>query len=346
MTTFEYVKNLGAGWNLGNTLDAVLRRKSDTQELHETAWGNPTTTQEMVQTLKDAGFEIFRVPVTWYQQMGDAPDFIINEAFLSRVKEVVDYGINIGMTVILNIHHENWHFPSEENFPSAKVKLEKVWTQIANYFAHYPDKLILESMNEPRKEKTDVEWTGGDEEGRIVVMKLNQVFVDTVRATGGKNSTRMLLVPNYAASCNENAMTDFILPEGENIILSLHGYIPYGFSLGDDHTQNVWSESEQTDIDWLFIRIEKYFLSKGIPVILGECGARRKYFNAQDRALWAAYYTKKAREYGVPCCWWDNGFLEGAETTEVFGLLNRHTLEWGFPEIMRAFVDGQKPVNL
>jgi endoglucanase len=217
----------------------------------------------------------------------------------------------------------------------------KVWTQIANYFADYSDKLILEGMNEPRKEKTPVEWTGGDEESRNVVMKLNQVFVDTVRATGGNNPTRMLLVPNYAASCNENAMEDFEMPTGENLIMSLHGYVPYGFALSDDHSQNTWSEAEQTDIDQLFIRINKYFISKKIPVILGECGARKKQNNAFDRAEWAKYYTAKAREYGVPCCWWDNGYLDGPETTEVFGLLNRHKLEWGFPKIVEAFVKGQ-----
>jgi endoglucanase len=150
----------------------------------------------------------------------------------------------------------------------------------------------------------------------------------------------MLLVPNYAASCNENAMSDFEMPEGENIILSLHGYIPYDFALGDDHEKNAWSKEEQTDIDYLFIRIEKYFLSKGIPVILGECGARKKFSNESDRAQWAAYYTKKAREYGVPCCWWDNGYLDGPETTEVFGLLDRRALQWGFPKIVNAFTNG------
>ncbi|MCL2578047.1 MAG: glycoside hydrolase family 5 protein [Defluviitaleaceae bacterium] len=339
MTTFEYVKNLKAGWNLGNTLDSILHRR-DGKKPHETVWGNPKTTQEMIQTVRDAGFDIFRVPVTWYQEMGDAPGYIINEEFLARVKEVVDYGINIGMTVIFNLHHENWHFPSEENYPAAKERLIKVWTQLANYFADYSEKLIFEAMNEPRKEKTEVEWTGGDEEGRRMVMKMNQVFVDTVRATGGKNSTRMLLVPNYAASCHEPAMVDFVMPVGENIILSLHGYFPYDFALGDDHSKNKWSESEQTEVDDLFARIEKYFLSKGIPVIMGETGARKKYDNVADRIEWAKYYTKKAREYGVPCCWWDNGYLEGPENSEVFGILNRKTLEWGFPEVVKAFVGG------
>lgn len=338
MTASEYVSKLGAGWNLGNTLESNPWRGDKSPIGQETAWSNPVTTQKMIQTVKDAGFDVFRVPVTWCSQMGDAPDFIIKKEWLSRVKEVVDYGFKIGMTVLLNLHHEDWHFPSEENYPAAKAKIKKVWEQIAEYFSDYDDKLIFESMNEPRKEKTEMEWTGGDEEGRRIVMRLNQDFVDTVRATGGKNSARMLLVPNYAASCNENAMEDFVMPKGENIIMSLHGYLPYGFALTDDHNQNRWSKELQPEIDLLFKRIDKHFLSKGIPVIMGECGARKKGDNEEDRAQWAVYYTSKAREYGVPCLWWDNGYLDGSKTTEVFGLLNRNTLEWGFPKIVKAFL--------
>jgi endoglucanase len=242
------------------------------------------------------------------------------------------------MTVILNIHNENWLYPSEENFPMAKDKLEKTWIQIATQFKDYSDKLILEAMNEPRKEGTDVEWNGGDEEGRSIVMRLNQIFVDTVRATGGNNATRMLLVPTYAASCHEPALVDFVMPKGENLILSLHGYNPWDFVLGDDHNINTLTDKGRENIDDLFRRIDMHFLSKGIPVIMGECGARRKQNNASCRAEWAKYYTAAARRHGVPCCWWDNGYLEGPENSEVFGLLNRRTLEWGFPEIMKEFV--------
>ena len=338
MTAFEYVKNLGAGWNLGNTFDSIMRRKNDKRP-HETAWGNPLTTKMMIKAVRDAGFELLRLPVTWYQEMTDAPEYTIDAKFLARVKEVLDYGIELGMTVILNLHHENWLFPSDENFPDAKARMEKVWTQLANYFGDYSEKLIFEAMNEPRKIKTDVEWNGGDEEGRRVVMQLNQVFVDTVRKTGGKNISRMLLVPNYAASSTENALQDFVLPVGENIIVSIHAYIPYEFALSDDHEKNSWNEQDKADIDNLFARIDKYFISKGIPVILGETGARKKRDNACDRAEWAAYYTSKARELGIPCCWWDTGHPENeAEGSEVFGLLDRETLKWAYPDIVKAFV--------
>lgn len=337
MTPCEYVQKLGQGWNLGDTLDARARIENPTPSQQETAWHNPVTTEAMIKKVKSAGFEVLRIPTTWCWHL--EADHTIKKPWLARVNEIVDYGINNGMTVILNMHHENWHFPSDENYPAASSILKKVWTQIATHFADYGDNLILESMNEPRKTGTDVEWIGGDAEGRRVVMKLNQDFVDTVRATGGNNATRMLLVPNYAASCEEIAMSDFEMPKGENIIMSLHGYIPYDFALGNDYSINTWKEDYERDIDNLFARIHKYFLSKNIPVIMGECGARNKHNNETEREKWAKYYTSKAREHGVPCIWWDNGRLEGDEKTEIFGLLNRRTLEWAFPAIVQAFVN-------
>ncbi|MCL1878667.1 MAG: glycoside hydrolase family 5 protein [Defluviitaleaceae bacterium] len=342
MTAWEYVSRLGTGWNLGNTLDAHPRN-DDSPAGQETAWGNPITTPEMIEAVKNAGFDFFRVPVSWCKQMGGAPEYIINEAFFSRVKEVVDYGINLDMHVILNLHHEDWHFPSDEQYPAAKIQMNKVWTQIAQFFGGYDEKLIFETMNEPRKTETPVEWTGGDEEGRRVVMQLNQDAVDAIRATGTKfpqNMTRKILVPAYAASAHEVAMADFKLPtpDDKNTIVSVHAYIPYDFALGDDHSKNTWSAELEREIDELFARIDKHFLSKKIPVIMGECGARKKYDNEDDRAKWATYYAKVARKYGVPCAWWDNGYLDGSEKTEVFGLLNRHTNEWGFEKIVKAFL--------
>jgi len=342
----QFVKNLGVGWNLGNTLDSSPERKTmefPTPTEQETAWGNPVTTEAMIKAVKDAGFTIFRVPVTWCYQFDE--NYCINKAWLNRVGEVVDYGIKNDMTVILNLHHEKWHFPSEENYPTASKIMKTVWTQIASHFSDYGNNLILESMNEPRKVDTEFEWNGGDKEGRSVVMKLNQDFVDTVRALGGNNATRFLLVPNYAASCEEIAMSDFVMPNGENIIASLHGYIPWDFALSDQHDINNWTEERKEAIDDLFRRIDKYFISKGIPVIMGECGARKKGDNATARAEWARYYAAKARENGIPCIWWDNGYIDGSEKTEVFGLLNRQTLEWGFPEIAQAFVNAGKGLS-
>jgi len=337
MTSQDYVKTLGTGWNLGNTFDAVSRKKAPTPTEQETAWDNPVTTKAMVKTVRDAGFDIFRLPTTWYKQLGPAPDYTIKTEWLTRVQEVVDWAIGLDMTVILNMHHENWHFPTEENYPTAREIMTKVWAQIATYFADY-DKIIFEAMNEPRKNGTEHEWNGGDIEGRTVVMKLNQDFVDTVRATGGKNATRMLMVPVYAASSDEPALADFVQPNGENIITSVHAYTPYRFALSNDQRAHKWSDALKKDIDELFARIDKYLLQKGYAVIMGETGARRKADNVADRVEWARYYKTVAKKYNVPCVWWDNGIMEGSAQTEVFGLLDRNKCTWMFPEVVDAFL--------
>jgi len=337
MKAFDYVKSLKAGWNLGNTLDASPDEDNADLSMQEIAWGNPFTSEEMIKKVKDAGFDIFRVPVTWCHQVDD--DFNINKTWLNRVNEVVDFGIKNGMNVILNLHHENWHFPSNENYPKASKIIKKLWSQISEHFKDYSDKLIFESMNEPRKKGTDVEWNGGDEEGRIVVMKLNEDFVNIVRSSGGNNNTRKLMLPNYAASCEEIAISDFKMPDDENLIVSLHGYVPYEFALSDEHDIAVFTDEHKKAIDNLFTRINKYFISKGIPVIMGECGARKHGDdNESERAKWARYYTSKAREYNIPCVWWDNGIFVGDNKTEIFGLLNREKAEWAYPEIVAAFL--------
>lgn len=338
MNSWNYVKNLQNGWNLGNTLDCRASKENPTPQEQETAWFNPITTEPMIKAIKDMGFKILRVPVTWSWQF-NKQTYKINAEWMKRVNDVVDYGINNDMTVILNLHHENWQFPSEENYPTAKKILISLWQQIADNFKKYENNLIFEAMNEPRKEGTPHEWNGGDEEGRNVVMKLNQHFVDTVRATGGNNKTRMLMVPSYAASGDEAAIKDFKMPNGENLIMSIHAYTPNDFALSDDYSQNMWTQEQEHIIDELFERINKYFLSKNIPVIMGECGARKKGDNEKDRANWAKYYTKKAKEYGVPCLWWDNGRItEWEEKGEIFGILNRKELKCEYPLIVKDFL--------
>ena len=342
MTTWEYTKQLKAGWNLGDTLDARSKTKSPTPSQQETAWYNPITTPEMIKLVADTGFDIFRIPVTWDSHIGPAPDYTIDNGWMDRVNQVVDYGYDNNMTVILNTHHESWYFPSEENYPAASEKLKAVWTQIANHFAHYGNRLIFESMNEPRKVKTPVEWNGGDAEGRAVVVKLNQDFVNTIRAAGGNNASRMLMVPVYAASAEEIAMEDFVLPNdpenGEKIIVSIHAYIPYDFALGNDQSINAWTPGYEAVIDEVFTRINKHFLSKKIPVIMGECGARKKGGNIADRVAWAKAYTNIAKNHGVPCIWWDNGRIEGPDSWELFGIMNRKAATWEFPQIVEAFI--------
>ena len=149
----ELVADMKLGWNLGNTLDATGGIALES----ERAWGNPTTTQEMIDEVLAQGFNVIRIPVTWEGHFGDGPDYKVHEIWMNRVQEVVDYAYNKGAYVILDIHHEEWHFPSEENKEAASEILTALWTQIAERFKDYDEHLIFDGLNEPRKKGTAVE---------------------------------------------------------------------------------------------------------------------------------------------------------------------------------------------
>ena len=326
ITSQELVADMKMGWNLGNTLDSV----GGTALQSERAWGNPTTTQEMIDEVLAQGFNVIRIPVTWEGHFGDGPDYSIHEIWMNRIQEVVDYAYDKGAYVILNMHHEDWHFPSEENKEEASEMITALWTQIAERFKDFDEHLIFEGLNEPRKKGTVYEWNGGDKEGREVVNHFMQVFVDAVRATGGNNTYRHLMVCGYAASSSTEALESIVLPKDDRLIVSVHAYTPYNFALNTAGTDQF---TDAQDIDKLMEDIQKIFLDKGIPVIIGEFGAMNKE-NEAERVKWATYYLSKAKEIGVPCVWWDNNAFEGSG--ENFGLFNRRELSWPYPDLLKA----------
>ncbi|MBO5283554.1 MAG: glycoside hydrolase family 5 protein [Lachnospiraceae bacterium] len=331
VSPMDLVKDMKIGWNLGNTLDSTSSKIGVNVEM---AWGNPKTTQEMIDAVIDQGFNVIRIPVSWGGQMGAAPAYNVLPAWMDRVQEVVDYAYNRGVYVIVNIHHEDWHFPSEENKDAAAEQLTALWTAIATRFRDYDEHLIFEGMNEPRKIGTAVEWNGGDQEGRDVVNYLDQVFVDAVRATGGNNTIRNLMVPGYAASSSDEALEGIVLPDDDHLIVSVHAYTPYDFAL-NTAGRSTW-DNDTRDIDHLMEKLDELFLSKGVPVIIGEFGAMNKD-NEAERVEWAKYYVSKAREYGVPCVWWDNNSFDG--DGENFGLFNRRELTFPYPDLLKALID-------
>ena len=152
----ELVKEIHLGWNLGNTLDATIGEPTgnETPQDWETAWGNPATTKNMIDSVHMMGFNALRLPVTWEGKFGGAPDYKIDEAWLARVREIADYAFENEMYVIINMHHEEWNMPTAENAAPAEEKLRALWGQIADYFADYNEKLIFECMNEPRLKNT------------------------------------------------------------------------------------------------------------------------------------------------------------------------------------------------
>ena len=184
ISSVELVKDMKIGWSLGNTLDggSESNRGQDPGSI-EKSWGNPDTTKEMIDEIKKAGFNVLRVPTTWDWSTGEAPEYKISDEWFARVKEIVDYGMENDMYVILNIHHETWHDPLEKNYEAASDRLKKVWTQIGNYFKDYDEHLIFEGLNEPRVRNSDEEWNGGSDATREVVNKLDADFVSTIRST-------------------------------------------------------------------------------------------------------------------------------------------------------------------
>ncbi len=331
----ELVKEIKIGWSLGNTLDAYDGRIKGNDT--ETCWGNPKATYELFTAVKDQGFNIVRIPVTWSGHMDSEGN--IDEEWLDRVQEVVDYAYGQDLFVILNIHHEDWHDPYYDKEDAIREKLKKVWTQIGERFQDYDEKLIFEGMNEPRKRNTAQEWNGGDTEGHEVVNHLDAEFVETIRSLGGNNPKRHLMIPTYAASVTTGAMNDFVFPEGDDkLIVSLHAYTPYNFALDLNINNREFDENGQggNEVKWLMQSIKTRFIDNGIPVILGEFGAVSKG-NADIRANWAKFYVSEAKNIGVPCLWFDNGAFAG--DGENLGLINRTSYTWEFKGIADALIE-------
>lgn len=351
----EFVKNMKAGWNLGNTLDAHSG-SGNAGLTSEQSWGNPVTTKEMITEVKNAGFETIRIPVTWHNHLEreeGSDTFTISSEWLDRVQEVVDYAYDNEMYIILNIHHdtvEDAYYPDSAHYDQSENYIRTVWEIVADRFRDYDQHLIFESMNEPRLVGNSYEWNFQEsakecKDSADCINKLNQVFVDTVRASGGNNAGRYLMVPGYAASLAGVTTDLFVLPtdSAENkLIVSTHAYTPYNFALQSQSesgaTDSFPAEGGpgKSDIDYLVNSLYRKFVSQGIPVVMGEYGARNKNNNLQDRVNYYAYYVAAARAKGITCCVWDNGAFAG--DGELFGILNRRKCEWAYPEVVKAII--------
>ena len=341
-TATELVSFIGTGWNLGNTLDAIGGGNSLSSE---TSWGNPKTTKAMIDAVKAQGFSAVRVPVSWGNHTtGD--NFTIDSKWLARVKEVVDYCIDNDMYVILNIHHDTstqYYYPSSEYKERSVKFVTSIWTQVAKYFKDYDQKLIFETLNEPRLAGTGDEWwfdvnnpNNAVRDSISAINALNQTAVDAIRAAGDKNTDRCIMVPGYDASIDGCTTSTFKLPDDSTpnrLIVSVHAYTPYNFALNANGTAEFTNDLKN-EVDYLYSTIKSHFIDKGVPAIIGETSASNKN-NAAERVKWAQYYMGKSAEYGVPCMLWDNNAFNGSDKGECHGHLNRSTLGW----YDKAFVD-------
>lgn len=354
----DVAKDMKVGWNLGNGLDAY-----DSQGGNETAWGNPTITPSLIQKVKDAGFKTIRIPVTYMNRIGPAPDYTVDSAWLNRVQQVVDYVQNKGLYAIIDIHadanhdyiHGAWLHIDDPDQTIVRTKFKKVWEQIANKFKDYDQKLIFESMNEQRENGNYGEPKRPSTYDNINA--LNQICVDTVRATGSNNAKRFIIVPGYNTNIYYTAVyKGFKLPTDsakDKLMVSAHYYDPYQFTL-DEQADNIyaWGQSavnagnphavsaDENSVQESMQQIKYAFISKGIPVIIGEFGAEDKSFinssNKEYRRYFYEYVTKAICDAGaLPICW-DSGW------TGKYGiaLFNRNTNMPVHQELIDAIMRG------
>ena len=332
----EFVKNLGVGFNLGNTFDAYSDPTPADEMDTETCWHHTYTTQQMIKDIHAYGFDVIRIPVSWHNHVDG--DVNISAQWLERVNEVVDWAIDDGMYVIINIHHDNHPaanglYPDKAHLEQSKKYVGRIWEQLSERFADYDEHLIFEAMNEPRLVDTEYEWDfkagqANCREATECINELNQLFVDTVRASGGNNATRYLMCPGYAASMDGGTSPFFELPSDidgneSRIILSIHAYTPYNFALEYPGVSDfdVDNKERTNDINSFMNKLYMDYVSQGTPVIIGEFGSRDKNGNLQDRVNFSAYFSAYAHARGIPCILWDNNEFSGSG--EIFGVYDR-----------------------
>ena len=357
----QIVADMGAGWNLGNQLEATTNGYPS-----ETAWGQPTVTQALIDKVRAAGFKTIRIPVSYLGYIGPGPNYTINASWLNRVQEVVNYAYNRGLHVLINMHGDgyktvngSWLICDSPSQATIKAKYEKAWQQIANRFKDYDQRLILESMNE----EFDGQYGRPTQPCYSNINSYNQIFVDTVRKTGGNNSSRWLLVAGWNTNIDYTAGNyGFALPSDQyrspsipanerRIMISVHHYSPWDFAGEENGTITQWGRAatnpsrtstwgQEDYLDAQLKMMHDVFVSKGYPVVVGEYGAIDKSSfdssNNRYRADFARAVVATAKKYGAATIYWDNG----ATDRYGFGLFNRRSLTVTQQGIINAIMNG------
>ncbi|MEQ3146567.1 cellulase family glycosylhydrolase [Phocaeicola coprocola] len=321
----ELMKNIKIGWNLGNSLEATGG---------ETAWGNPATTLAMIDKIREMGFNAVRIPCAWDQYLSDETTYEIKSSWLSRVKEVVDYCMQNDLYAILNIHWDGgWLENDIPNGYSEEVnnKQKVLWTQIATYFRDYDEHLLFAGCNEPNVE---------DEDDMATLLKYEQTFVDAVRATGGKNVYRNLIVQGPSTDIDKTMQYMTSLPVDitpDRLSVEVHYYSSWQFcGMENDESWGkafyFWGEENkkyatgtyegrwdnicgEDYIKSQFQKLKEKFTDQGVPVIIGEFAAVRRTLPDQQaqeghdlsRAAFDKCVVREANARGLVPFYWDRG---------------------------------------
>jgi endoglucanase len=316
----EQVAAMQPGWNVGNTLDALGG---------ETNWGNPLITEELLQTVKANGYNSIRLPVTWDEFTGPAPEYTIAPERMERVAQVVDWALANDLQVMLNLHHDSWMWLDElpNDHDNVMAKFEAMWTQIAERFKDYPAALSFESNNEPQFTGAGADDAAGD----VYNEELNLAFYDVVRNSGGNNGDRLLVLPSLKTNA-EQPRLDAVKStidglDDDMIAATIHYYSfwPFTVNIAGFTTYN---EQVQQDLAGYFGRAHDTLVANGIPVIVGEW-AVFNYSHWSPERIEQGEMLKffedlqfQARQNELTTMLWDAGQF-----------LNRETLEWRDPYI-------------
>lgn len=348
----EIVEAMGAGWNLGNQMEA----NDGTGTPKEDAWTGVKVTDRLIRLVKGQGFKTIRIPVSYLSMIGEGPDYTIDSTWLGRVQEIVDWAMKHDMYVVLNIHGDGysnvkggWIFPEAEDQETIKAKYTAVWSQLAERFKDYDHHLIFESMNEIGAKIA--EMSDGEKKTAAIsaayenINAYNQIFVDTVRSSGGNNDRRWLLIPglntdiNYTAGdygfkIPEDTGLNASIPEGQKrLMVSVHYYNPWAFCGQDDYNTTQWGEEgvvgkkvgygQEDEMQDQFRLLKNKFTDEGYPVVIGEYGSIDKSKkkdsgigkageadpeNNSFRENYAETLCHCAIDTGCVPVYWDNGW--------------------------------------
>lgn len=331
----SYVNKMQPGWNLGNTFDST---GSDTASSMETSWGNPKVTKKLMYKIAAQGFHSIRIPITWDKHVGPSPSYTIDPAYLNRIQQVVNWALDAHLYVIINMHHDSWLWVNQmtsDQTSHAQVlsRYDAIWSQIANKFKNESTKLSFESINEPQFVSSSYESATN------ALNDLNTSFDQIVRATGGKNSNRPLILPTVGCTPSQDYLNSLSTTisnlHDPNIIAEVHyyGYWPFSTNIAGTTTFDQTTKQDMSDT---FDRVYSTMISKGIPVILGEYGLL-----GFDKSLGTVehgemlkffeYLGYYAHQKGLTTMLWDNG--------QHF---NRTTFQWSDPELYNVLKAGFK----
>lgn len=338
ITSQQLVEDMTFGWNLGNTLDVcqadrdgdgkVNEHVEAGEKVDETLWGNPKATKDLFTSLKKNGVNAVRIPVTWRDHMDSNGN--IDREWMDRVQQVVDYAYSQGMYVIINVHHDGGGDPkfgawiieeSQKDYNTFLKKYKNVWKQIAERFKNYSDYLIFESMNEVG---FDTLYNKNKADAYNLINKINQDFVDIIRATGGNNAKRHLLIAGYYTDIERTCDSLYEMPDDKagRCILSVHYYTPWDFCTCD--IKHTWgTKSEVRQMETLIGKMKKNFVDKGIPVIIGEYAASGS--DLSSCIFFIEKLNKLCSDYGIATFIWDSG-----------SQVNRKTYKWRTPQHLEA----------